>query len=121
MYMVMLVLDDINRLDELLEAWAMLGVSGATIIESTGIHRRRSTQRQVHTRYNFGSLGVGQELGNYTLFTIVPDESTARRCLAAAERVVGDLAGPNTGVLAAWPLAVVKGLPPLVPAQAEGR
>jgi hypothetical protein len=121
MFMVMLVLDDTSRLDEVLDAWAALGVSGVTIAESTGIHRRRAGQRQVYARYGFSGLGNGSERGNYTLFTIVPDEATAQRCLAAVERVVGDLNGPHTGVLAAWPLALVKGVPPLAQAQAESR
>ncbi len=112
MYMVMLVLDDPSRLDAVLEAWAGIGISGATILESTGIYRHRAVRRQVHARYNFAGLGAGGEFGNYTLFAVVPDEAVARQCLAAVEGVVGDLDGPNTGVLAAWPLAVIKGVPP---------
>jgi len=111
MYMVMLVLDDPNRLDDVLEAWSEQKIGGATIVESTGIGRRVS-HRQVHARYDFGNVGDVVEAGNYTLFAIVPDEETARRCLAAVEAIVGDLDGPNTGVLAAWPLAMVKGVPP---------
>lgn len=111
MYMVMLVLDDPARLDAVVDAWTAVGVSGATIVESTGIHRQRAARRQVHARYVFGNSGAADEFGNLTLFAIVPDEATARRCLAAAESVVGDLDGPNTGVLAAWPLTLVKGVP----------
>jgi hypothetical protein len=110
MYMVMLVLDDPARLDAVVDAWAAVGISGATIIESTGIYRQRAARRQVHARYAFGS-GAADEFGHVTLFAIVPDETVARRCLAAAEAVVGDLDGPNTGVLAAWPLTLVKGVP----------
>ncbi len=32
MHMIMLVLDDPNRLDEVLEAWGSAGVSGAMIL-----------------------------------------------------------------------------------------
>ncbi len=112
MYMVMLVLDDADRLDAVVDAWAGIGISGATIVESTGIYRHRATRGKVHARYNFAGAGGGAEFGNYTLFAVVPDEAVARQCLAAVEGVVGDLDGPNTGVLAAWPLAVVKGVPP---------
>ncbi|MCX7669603.1 MAG: hypothetical protein N2439_05980 [Anaerolineae bacterium] len=108
--MVMLVLDDPARLDAVVEAWAAAGISGATIIESTGIYRHRVARRQVHARYAFGG-GAAGEYGNVTLLAIVPDEATARQCLVAAESVVGDLDGPDTGVLAAWPLTLVKGVP----------
>ena len=117
MHMVMLVLDDPNRLDAVLEAWSAAGIRGATILESTGSHRYQAAQR-VHARYFFGGGARAEETVNCTLFAIVPDEVSALRCLAATEQVVGDLDGPNTGVLAAWPLALTKGLPP--PILAEG-
>jgi nitrogen regulatory protein PII len=118
MYMVMFVLDDPNRLDEVLDAWEGIGVSGSTIIESSGINRRRIL-RQAGTAYMAGinRLIGSEEEGHFTLFVIVQDEELVRACLAAVERVVGDLDQPNTGVLAAWPLAVVKGVPGEPPAR----
>lgn len=111
MYMVMFVLDDPSRLDEVLTAWESAGISGATIIESTGINRRRQA-RLVGAGFMAGinRMMSSDEESHYTLFTIVPDESVVARCLAAAESVVGDLNGANTGVLSAWPLSVVKGV-----------
>ncbi len=106
MYMIMFVLDDPNRLDAVLEAWHTIGVSGVTIVESTGIYRQR-----VPARYGLGGLAVSREEGHYTLFVIVPDEELVRKSLAAVEEVVGNLDDPNTGVLAAWPIMVVKGVP----------
>jgi hypothetical protein len=108
MYMVMLVLDDPNQLDALLEAWRKAGIGGATIIESTGIHRR---QRQViPLRYVFQTTGPREE-GHYTLLAIVEGEQVVQNCLAATEALLGDLNQPNTGIFAAWPLYTVKGLP----------
>lgn len=112
MYMVMLVLDDPNRLDEVLVVWNAIGVQGVTIAETTGAYRRLRSQAHVPARYALGGLAAGDGESNCTLWTIVPDEDTARRCLSAAEGVVGDLDGPDTGVLAAWPLAFSKGVPP---------
>jgi hypothetical protein len=112
MYMVMFVLDDPSRLDEVLNTWEAVGISGATIIESSGINRRRLA-KLVGTNLMAGinRLMSSDEESHYTLFTIVPDESVVARCLEAAESVVGDLNQKNTGVLAAWPLSVVKGVP----------
>lgn len=112
MYMVMFVLDDPDQLDNVLDAWHAAGVSGATIIESTGINRRRRA-RQVGSVFMAGVnrlIGDTQE-SHYTLIVIVPDETLVQACLQAAEAAVGDLNLPNTGVLAAWPLSVVKGVP----------
>lgn len=111
MYMIMFVLDDPAKLDALLERWYEIGIGGVTITESTGIHRRRVQRAKLHLTFLMEPVSVGGEEGNYTLFTLVPDQATVAKCLAATEEVVGDLDDPNTGVFSAWPLAAVKGVP----------
>jgi len=112
MYMVMLVLDDPDRLDEVLGAWEAAGVSGSTIIESTGINRRRMAKLAgTNVMAGINRLISSGEEGHYTLFVIVPDETYVHACLDATEQIVGNLDLPNTGVLAAWPLSHVKGVP----------
>jgi len=108
MFMVMLVLDDPDQLDEVLVAWRKAGIGGATIIESTGIHRRQ--QQMIPMRYLFQAAGRS-EVGHYTLLAIVDNEKVIQDCLAATEAQVGNLDDPDTGIFAAWPLTVVKGLP----------
>ena len=113
MQMIMFVLDDPDHLDGVLDAWRDVGVSGVTIIESSGMYRYQQ-QRPLGARYAFGMARAPKRVnvGNYTLFAIVPDADVVRVCLEAAERIVGDLDGPDTGVLASWDLSVVKGVPP---------
>ncbi len=111
MHMIMFVLDDPDHLDAVLDAWDTVGVSGVTIVESSGIQRRRVERGRLPVRFAFEQIAPTTESGNYTLFALVYGEETVRKCLAAAESVVGDLDGPNTGVLAAWPLTIVKGVP----------
>ena len=108
----MLVLDDPNQLDPVLEAWENIGVSGVTIVESTGINRRKQA-RLVGTTFMAGinRLTSSEQESHYTLFTIVMGEETVQDCLAAAEQIIGDLESPNSGVIAAWPLTLVKGVP----------
>ena len=111
MYIVMLVLDDAHRLDEVCDAWQKVGVLGATIVDSTGVNRLRVARGVASPYVTDDNRLVGRELdSHYTLFVVVPDEDTARACLAAAESVVGDLDNPNTGIFAAWPLPIVKGV-----------
>jgi hypothetical protein len=108
MYMIMFVLDDPGRLDALLETWEKVGIRGATIVESTGIHRRR--KMILPMRYMFETTGSIEE-NQYTLFVIVETDALVQACLQATEQLVGNLDEPNTGVFAAWPLTEVKGLP----------
>lgn len=109
MYMIMFVLDNPDLLDQVLEAWEGVGIRGATIVESTGIQRLR--RKSVPMRYLFQTPALIEE-GHMTLFVIVESERMMQDCLRATEQIVTDLDGPNTGVFAAWPLAIVRGVPP---------
>ena len=109
MFMVFLVLDNPDQLEAVLQAWDGAGIRGATIIESTGIHRQ--LRRLIPMRYVFQSAGSEEE-GHLTLLAIVETQAVVDACLLATETVTGDLDGPNTGVFASWPLTTVKGLPP---------
>ena len=100
MYMIMYVLDDTTSLDKILDAWSKLGVSGATIIESTGLYRRRL--QHIPMRYSYGGSPT-DETGNSTLFVIVQNEELVHSCLQVIESIMGDLNNPNTGVFTAWP------------------
>lgn len=50
MYMLMFILDDPNYLDEVLDAWEEVGVSGVTIVESTGMARIQNCWSNLFTR-----------------------------------------------------------------------
>lgn len=112
MHMLMFVLDNPDHLDEVLDAWEAIGVTGVTIVESTGISRYRKTQMIGHPLMaGINRLTQSPEEGHLTLFTIVKGETKVRQCIEAVEAIVGNLLEPDTGVLAAWPLSIVKGVP----------
>jgi hypothetical protein len=111
MYMILFVLDDPDQLDGMLEAWEAVGVTGVTIIESTGIHRVRTARQKIPMRYMFGSIGTKIEVGHFTLLALVKDEDVVQRCFEATEELIGSLEEPNTGVFSAWPVPFVRGVP----------
>ena len=108
MFLVMFVLDNPDLLDQVLDAWDTVGVSGVTIVESSGINRRRLA-RQIGAPFMAGinRLMTGSQENHTTLFTMVPDEAMVQACIREAEMIVGDLSQPHTGVLAAcrWQLS----------------
>jgi len=107
MYIIFCVLDDPNQLDKVLSAWKSGGIEGVTILESTGMHRRQ--KEYIPMRYILGG-GEDEERGNLTLLVIVKDPETVSRALELAEAVIGNFDHSNTGIFAAWPLEVIKGL-----------
>lgn len=106
MFMIMFVLDEPEKLPDILDGWEKAGVTGVTIIESTGMHRVRRKflpMRYVPALY-------GQEESHLTLMAVVNEEGLIHSCLQATEEIVGDLNSPNTGIFTAWPLHYVKGM-----------
>lgn len=112
MYALLFVLDDPDHLDKVLTAWADIGVRGVTIMESTGWQRRRIQQSMLGARFDFASLAGGARLENHmTLFVVVENRAIVEKALEVAESIVGDLDEPDTGILVAWPIEIIKGLP----------
>ncbi|MBE0409454.1 MAG: hypothetical protein IBX69_06960 [Anaerolineales bacterium] len=113
MFIVLLVLNDPELTDQLLEAWEGAGVSGVTILHSSGLGR---TRRRIELRDDIPlipslkSLIEAEETFSRTLFSVVPDEAMVDRLTAATEQVVGDLSRPGSGVLAVIPVVRALGL-----------
>lgn len=111
MFMVMFVLHDPGRLDEVLEAWHAAGIDGVTILESTGLHRRRHQALGARYAFAFPTSIDGRYVGHFTLLAAVRDRAAIRVCADAAASIVGDLDAQGTGVLMAWPIEVMNGMP----------
>ncbi len=107
MWMVWMVLEKVDLLDELLDAFTRAGLKGLTMMESTGLYRRHLPH--VPMRYMIGQSPV-EECGNVTLWAIVKSEQEVQICQAAMEQVTGGLHKAETGVFCAWPLALASGL-----------
>jgi CBS domain-containing protein len=108
-YLLMVVLDDLDYLSPLLEAWREIGVPGATIMESAGAHR-------VHTWLSSVGLAAidhlfdAKEVQRRTLMTAIEDEEMLERASAEAERVVGGFDRPNSGLLLVLPVVRASGI-----------
>jgi len=112
MYLILFVLDDPDKLRELLDAWEKAGTGGATILVSTGMQRVRSNaiRDDIPLIPGVDDLYKRIEEHHRTLFTIVKDDEVLQKVVAATEKVVGSLNEPNTGILVVLPTAQVYGL-----------
>ncbi|NMC84265.1 MAG: hypothetical protein GYA58_03160, partial [Anaerolineaceae bacterium] len=77
----------------MLSAWETTGVSGVTILPSTGLQRLQSSDAfrdDMPLIPNLEDLMQYKEKTNRTLFTIVPSEAIVDKVVDATQGVVGD-------------------------------
>ena len=111
MYILVMVLDDAEHLNDVLNAWTQAGVPGITILESTGINRVLQRNVPEAAFAGFSQIFGGGRVGHNTIFSIIEDMAVAERAVAATETVVGDITDPHSGIIFALPLTRVWGLP----------
>lgn len=110
--MVILVLDNIDRLEGVLDAWWDAGVPGITILDSSGsaqYYRQRGARDDLPIFPSLSSLIGPQEVHNRTLFAVTPDEYQVERLFDATEAVLGSLELPHNGIMFALPVMHVRG------------
>ena len=113
MSLIIFVLSNPEKLDDLLSAWEAAGASGATILASTGMGRlRQSTMLRDDFPLIPGLEDIfrHEETSSRTLFSLVEDEAVVEAVIAATQKVVGDLSQPNTGILMVLPVSRALGL-----------
>lgn len=111
MHMLIMVLDDSTRLNEVLEAWIDAGVKGVTILESTGVHRVLPRDSASPMYAGFTQIFGSGRVGHNTLFAVIEELEIAESAVAATETILGDLTKPHTGIIFAVPVLKTWGLP----------
>ena len=109
--LLVFVLDCSERCPDVLDAWENAGVTGITILESTGMARVRNALRDdMPLMPSLRDLLSGTEEHHRTLFSVVEDDEILERAIAVTQEVVGDLSEENTGILFVVPVTRVLGL-----------
>lgn len=109
--MLGLVLNDPTKLDQVLDAWEAVGIRGATILESSGLARRRGYLEDDMPLFpSLTTLLEGSMRHSFSLFAVVEAGVDTQKVLAATEKVLGDLSQPHTGIFFTLPVSFVKGL-----------
>jgi nitrogen regulatory protein P-II 1 len=112
-FLVLLVLDDNDRATDICDAWEAAGVSGITILESTGLGRLRYKQGyrdDIPLMPSIRSLLQAREEHHRTLFSVVDGEVMVDALINATEKILGDLNLPNSGIMIALPVARAAGM-----------
>ncbi|UCC87747.1 MAG: CBS domain-containing protein [Anaerolineales bacterium] len=108
-HVLVVILDDLKRMPDLIEAWHAIGVPGVTILESVGGYRASTWLRRV----GLGALDrlfEAEEVRRRTLLVAIEEDELLERAIAEADRVMGGFDRPNSGVLLALPVVQSRGL-----------
>ena len=113
MSIILFVLQDGEKIQAILDAWEEAGISGATVLYSTGIGRIRESQalrEDIPIMPSLEDFYPSPSKLGHTLFTITDDESLVEKVIRATESVVGDLNEPNQGILVVMPTSQIYGM-----------
>ena len=110
MKLVIIVLNKIEKLDDFLESMMDQGISGATILNSTGMVKelaKRSNDYPIFASIRFMLDLDHQE--SKTIFMVLKDEQveTVRKVV---REVIGDLSKPDTAVMFTLPVLTAEGV-----------
>ncbi len=109
---VVFVLENVDRLEDVLNAWWEAGVPGITILESSGAARylaRHGVREDVPIFPRLSNFLAHEETHNRTLFAVLPDEFAIEKLFDITEVVVGKLELPGNGVMFALPVLHARG------------
>ena len=109
MKLLFYVLNQKDKLDDLVVRLSEVGVSGATIIPSRGMAKMLYSQDESSFMTSLRALMDQSSDENCTIFTVVNDEQVAA-FRSAVHDVVGDLSQPGGGILFTLPIDSVEGL-----------
>ena len=111
-YLVFLIVDDPDHCEDILEGWEAAGVTGVTILESSGLgHLRRHGMREdLSIMPSLQDLLAMDEVHHRTLLSVVEEQAQVDRMVAIAQQVIGDLEQAHTGFLFVVPVLEVHGL-----------
>jgi len=113
MKLILFVLHDSEKLGELLDAWKRAGVSGATVLFSTGLGRiqqSKALRDDLPLMPSLEDFLPQPERFSRTVFSMIDDEVVVDKVIAATQDVVGDLCEPDRGLLMVLPVSQVYGL-----------
>jgi nitrogen regulatory protein PII len=103
------VINDPEKLDEILSGFVELGITGATIVNSEGMGRLLSHDIPIFA--GLRTLISGSRPQNRTILSVVPEEKVGP-AIDLLQEVAGNLDAPATGIVFTIPVDRVVGLAP---------
>lgn len=103
------VINDPEKVDEILSGFVELGITGATVLQSEGMGSVLSHDIPIFA--GLQTLISGSKPLNRMIFSVVPLERVDS-VIALMQEIMGNLAAPATGIVFTLPVDRVVGLAP---------
>jgi nitrogen regulatory protein P-II 1 len=103
------VINQEEKLEEVLSGFLEIGVTGATIVNSEGMGRLLANDVPIFA--GLDALASRTRPRNQTILSVIPDEKVDES-LEILQEICGDLENPATGIAFTLPLNRVVGLAP---------
>ena len=105
--MVVLVMDELEKVSEVMEAWQEVGVSGITVWDSRGLgrtHHSTVVRNGIPLMPSLSWLLQTREEEHRTIFTLVDNDEIVDKLIEETEKITGGLDGPKKGILFVLPV-----------------
>ncbi|HEX5871704.1 MAG TPA: hypothetical protein VFY65_14855 [Longimicrobium sp.] len=107
MQLLIAVINQEERIEEILSGFLEIGITGATLINTEGMGRLLASEVPIFA--GLQALAGRTRPRNQTLFSVLDDDKVDA-ALALLQEVVGDFAQPATGIVVTLPVNRVLGL-----------
>jgi nitrogen regulatory protein P-II 1 len=104
------VINEEEKLDEILSGLVELGVTGATIVNSEGMGRVLSHDIPIFA--GLETLASRSRPLNQTIFSVIREDEKVDAVIALLQEICGDFEKPATGIVFTIPVTRVVGLSP---------
>jgi nitrogen regulatory protein P-II 1 len=108
--LLIVVINEEEKLDEILSGMIELGITGATIINSEGMGRVLSHDIPIFA--GLEAIASRSRPQNQTIFSVIREEEKVDGALRLIREICGDLEDPATGIAFTIPVNRVVGLAP---------
>lgn len=110
MQLLIAVINEEEKLDEILSGMVELGVTGATIVNSEGMGRVLTHDIPIFA--GLEALAMRSRPQNQTIFSVIREEEKVEGVLNLLREICGDFDNPATGIAFTIPVNRVIGLSP---------
>ena len=109
--LLVLVMDDVEKVHDVLQVWEQVGMPGVTMLDSIGSKRLVDMGRDdLPLLVSLRAMLEGQEMPNRVIFSVVDDEVVLEKAIVETERIVGDFHKNHTGIMFVMPVARAWGI-----------